>query len=238
MEFCKSSKCGDEIVALYLAGSAARGDFVPGRSDIDIYVVVREDKEGIEEALKKAARRIASERLAGLFEIHREPLGISVATLTEAKTGKSFLGAGFEHQNFMRTGRLLFGREIRNLIPVSTREEERAAAELAVREICRLFREEFGELPTPTTKGLIYGLFSSVFRTACILCCGRGWYVSGKEEAVSAFRELFPDKRDLHDILSRCLELWQEWACRDLAEDEIKTLAGLCRSFLTEICRS
>ncbi len=34
--------------------------------------------------------------------------------------------------------------------------------------------------------------------------------MSGKEEAVPTFRELFQDKRDLHDILSRCLGLWRE----------------------------
>lgn len=97
--------------------------------------------------------------MAELFEMHREPLEISVTTLAEVKTGMSFFGRGFKYQNFMRTGRPLFGHEIRDLIPVPTEEEEGAVAERAVREICGLFREEFAELSTPITKELIYGLF-------------------------------------------------------------------------------
>ncbi len=97
VKYCRRSKCRDEIVALYLGGSVARGDFVPGRSDIDIYAVARDDKGGVERILKGAARRIASESLRELFEIHREPLGITVTTIEEVRSGSSFLGTGFEY---------------------------------------------------------------------------------------------------------------------------------------------
>lgn len=47
----------DDIIAVYLAGSVARGDFSPGRSDIDIYIIVSGKMDEIDEKLKENAKK-------------------------------------------------------------------------------------------------------------------------------------------------------------------------------------
>jgi len=191
---CERSPHKDDIVAVYLGGSVARGDFSPGRSDIDIYVVVSQKKEEIGEELKEAAGKIASERLKELFEVHQEPIGITVTTVSEIQAGRSFLAAGFEYRNFMDTGRLLWGRAIKPLIPEPSREGEKASAKQALKEVCALLTARGLPVDEQNTARLTYELFAAIFRTACIMLCGEGRYVSGKGEAVSAFREIYPQE--------------------------------------------
>jgi len=49
---------GKKIVGLYLSGSLAYGDFVPGRSDIDLQAVVR--------------KPLTEEELRSVEQLHRE----------------------------------------------------------------------------------------------------------------------------------------------------------------------
>ncbi len=234
--FCGRSRYRGDIVALYLGGSVARGDFSPGRSDIDIYVVAGANKEGIEAEFKAAAKRIAEERLEELFKVHPEPIGVTVTTVSEIREGKSFLAAGFEYHNFMRTGKLLWGRDIKPLIPKPSREEGRAAAKQALKEICALLMEQGPQFEEQNRERLTYQLFAAIFRTACIALCGEGRYVGGKGEAVSAFREVYPQERELHDVLSQSFILWKEWERRTLTDEELRRLRGFSLEFVSRIC--
>jgi len=125
----------DDIIAVYVGGSVARGDFSPGRSDIDIYIITTGKKKEIREELKEEARKIAVRKLKDLIKLHQEPIGITLTTVHEIQAGNSFLGAGFEYHNFINTGKLLYGRDIKPLIPKPTREQEKALAKRALKEI-------------------------------------------------------------------------------------------------------
>ncbi|MCI2425114.1 nucleotidyltransferase domain-containing protein [Candidatus Acetothermia bacterium] len=234
---CKRSQHKGDIIAIYLGGSVARGDFSPGRSDIDIYVVTSGKKEEIGEELKEAARKIATERLKDLLEVHREPIGISLTTVSESQAGNSFLAAGFEYENFINTGKLLYGRDIKSLIPKPTREEERALAERALKEVCAFVTERELSVDEQNRERLSYGIFSSIFRTACIALCGKGRYVSGKRKAVMAFHEVYMHESPLCQIISQTLELWEEWERRSLTEEELQRLTGFSLEFVSEVCR-
>jgi len=249
--FCEGSRYKDDIVAIYLGGSVARGDFSPGRSDIDIYMVARASKEGMEAELEKVAKRIAKERLARLLEVHQEPIGVTVTTVSEVRAGKSFLAAGFEYHNFMKTGRLLWGQDIKPLIPKPSREEERTSAGETLKEMCALFQGQLNRWArtralrkicvllaflTKTKEKLTYQLFAAIFRTACIALCGEGRYVSGKGEAVAAFREVYPQEYELHEVLSQSFALWKEWERRALTYKELQRLMGLSRKFISRVC--
>ena len=238
VEFCERSRHKSDIVAVYLGGSVARGDFSPARSDIDVYIVTggKEEKEEIEREFKEAARKIARKRLKALFEVHQEPVGIAVTTISGIQSGKSFLAAGFEYHNFVNTGKLIWGREIKPLIPKPSREEERASAKQALQGVCALLTGQRLSADVQGRERLTYLLFSTIFRAACIALCGEGRYVSGKSEAVSAFREAYPQKLELHAALSQSFALWREWERRSLTDAELQRLKTLASSFVSGIC--
>ncbi len=53
-----TKKYKDKICAIYAGGSFARGDFVPGRSDIDLYIVVEGREEQFQKDLQNAVSKI------------------------------------------------------------------------------------------------------------------------------------------------------------------------------------
>ena len=65
---------GDAVVAVYVAGSFARGDFLPGRSDVDVYVVLSRDGE-VSEGIRRRAKEIERRYLSEVMDYNPEPLG-------------------------------------------------------------------------------------------------------------------------------------------------------------------
>jgi predicted nucleotidyltransferase len=109
-EFVKliDRKYGEMVEAVYVGGSVARGDFVPGRSDIDFYVVSKaSNKEELQKKLNEEAKKLEAKYFKDLRYLHDEVIGATVTTLEELCKGCSFLGTGFEYQNFIKTGKLL-----------------------------------------------------------------------------------------------------------------------------------
>jgi len=66
--------------------------------------------------------------LKSVAAIHPSPVGISFTTLAEIKDGNSFLDSGCEYRNFINTGKLLYGEDIKSLLPVPTRKQEENSA--------------------------------------------------------------------------------------------------------------
>jgi predicted nucleotidyltransferase len=118
----------NSLKAIYAAGSFARGDFVPGRSDIDIYVVAENRKKELQRELQGEALKIEKKRFTDLRSIFDEVLGISVTTLKEIREGTSFLGLGFEYSNFIKEGKLVWGEDIKALIPEPSLEKQKESA--------------------------------------------------------------------------------------------------------------
>ncbi|RLF01617.1 MAG: hypothetical protein DRK00_11105 [Thermoprotei archaeon] len=90
-----------DVVSIYVAGSFARGDYMPGRSDVDIYVVLSRDG-GAFEGIRRRAREIEEKYLSEVRDYHPEPLGVSMTTLEEIRSGRSWLGIGWEYRIFQR----------------------------------------------------------------------------------------------------------------------------------------
>lgn len=221
------------LVALYVGGSVARGDYSPGRSDIDLYAVTESKDPDLEQFLAGAARQLGQEKLPELARFHPEPVGVSFTTVDEVKSGKSFLGSGFEYRNFIDTGQLLWGRDIKDLLPVPTREQEINAAANSLQHVRRSV-EKFSEPPEQDT--LVYMALSGTFRTLCILLCGRGRYVSAKQDAVNAFADEFGCSHPLAGQLRRLWEIWQIWAERPLTDSELTELRDVAPKTILQLC--
>ena len=80
-----SAELGDELVGMYLYGSSMLGDFVPGRSDIDVFAVCKES------LAEQRARRIAQALVAVPRPVQVKGLDVNLVTLAEvaALTGLS-----------------------------------------------------------------------------------------------------------------------------------------------------
>jgi len=221
-------KHGDEIEAIYAGGSFVRGDFVPGRSDVDLYVVAKKsDGKGLQKIFAQEARELEKKCFADLKQIHDEVLSIEVTTLDEIKTGKSFLGAGFEYHSFIASGKLLWGNSIKDIIPKPSRKAESASAQNYLMKAFGLvsqWEEQIRSLTEENKERLIRQAFSLIFRGAAIVLCGNGVYVGDKEEIVHAFKRTFTDEKELNKILCHSLRLWNNWKTRSLSNKETKQL--------------
>jgi len=210
------NKFSDEIVSVFLGGSVARGDFSPGRSDIDLYFVLTSRNDEIESNIESELKNIENEYLPEVQKFNVEPVSSAFTSKAEVLEGKSFLGAGFEYHNFIRDGKLLYGLEIRNLIPEPKREKEFAMADNYIQTLKKVY-------DTAQDQG-IAKCFSFVFRTACIFLSGKGLYVSSKKDVVAFFKNHFSKEEDLNNNLFEVYNLWLIWGDRSLKEEEIYSL--------------
>lgn len=231
------AKYAAEIKTIYVGGSVARGDFIPGRSDIDVYVILRDDdKDEFQKHFELKAGRIEAKYFDDLKPVLDEVIGIEVTTLEEIRNGKSFLGAGFEYHNFVNSGKLLFGEDIKGLIPKPTLEEEWEAARNALNQIYEII-QKYEKMPLqPVSKiereRLTRQAFSLIFRTASIWLCGNGVYVGGKEDVVKAFLDKCPREKELCEIISGALKLWEKWAVAELSGKKTKWLFNNALKFV------
>ena len=142
----------------------------------------------------------------------------------------------FEYHNFINTGKLLYGRDIKQLIPRSTRAQEKSSAKQGLKEIYTSASKHSFYASEPDMDKQAYWAFSHIFRTASIALCGDGRYVSGKRETVSAFHEVYAQKSELCGIISQSFGLWKKWETRSLTKEELQQLTGFCSEFVSEIC--
>lgn len=205
----------DSITAVYVGGSVARGDFTPGRSDVDLYVVLAERDSGVEERYRARLDDLEERLFDELRKIDPDALSVAFTSEPEVERGESFLGQGFEYHEFVENGELLYGSDVSDDIPEPTRAEEREAARQALAAV----ETEYGYVQDRFTKEL----FSTIFRTLCIFLSGSGTYVGSKERAVALSRRHVDDERILDEI-ERAYSLYQAWEERSLTEDEFCTL--------------
>ncbi len=213
----------DKVVAVYAAGSFARGDYKPGRSDIDLYIVVKEEDEDLKRRLNELAKGIKDKNLKEVENYNPEPLSLAFTTLDEVKSGSSWLGLGWEYHVFLREGRLLYGVDVKGLIRKPARENETLLA-----------REFLGRLKRGHE---IQRLFSVVFRATSIFLSLSGVYVAAKGDVVKEFKTVYPGEKDSIKALERAYELWSLWAERDLADEEVLELFSVALKMLNTIWR-
>lgn len=207
------------IEALYLGGSVARGDFVPGKSDIDLYAVFKDPSEDTEKLFEQEIKQIESRHLQGVYGFNPNPISLAFTTIEEIREGRSFLGSGFEHYNFIRDGKLLFGSDIKELIPKPTREQEILEANHYLKSVEQSYRN----IPPQN----IATLFSYIFRTLCVSLSSKGLYVSSKKKAVDSLIEQFPGEKTLIEYISKVYELYLKWGSHDLTQEEVEVLEDI-----------
>ena len=229
-----TQKYGNRIRSIYAGGSFARDDFVPGRSDIDIYIVVENRKSEIWKDLQREALEIEKKYFNELKSVFGEVLGVSVTTLEEIQEGKSFLGAGFEYSNFVREGKLLWGEDVRKFIPKPSPERQKESARKYLDQVYGLVSNQerifkwlkwvpFKLVPKKRKLRWTREAFSLIFRTAALFLGSRGINVSRKEDITSAFRQQI-QKNELCDIIFSTLLLWEKWKSSPLTDKETKKL--------------
>ena len=145
---------GEDLVGLYLWGSAVSGDFEPAASDLDLLVVLRQD-------LDMTAERVSPSILTGFLTTYPawrgrlEIVCIDKVTLTNFRAGGSLFHLSrnqpWQHEEGIetwlrswylarQTGQALWGPPIETVIPPISAAEFRAAvrssaAELSQREV-------------------------------------------------------------------------------------------------------
>jgi len=226
----------NSLKAIYAGGSFARGDFVPGRSDIDIYIVAENRKEELQRELHGETLRIEKEHFTDLRAIFDEVLGISVTTLKEIREGTSFLGLGFEYSNFIKEGKLVWGEDIKALIPEPSPEKQKESAKNYLGKVYEMVSNQekyfkwlkwipFVFVPKTKKERWTRQAFNLIFRTAALFLGSKGAYISKKEDIVSSFRKHVKEEK-LRNIISHALSLWEKWKNEPLNNKETKQLLG------------
>lgn len=224
----------NSIKAIYAGGSFARGDFVPGRSDIDIYVVVSDGMEELQRDLQCEALRMEKKHFEELKSIFDEVLGVTVTTLREIQEGRSFLGAGFEYSNFIKEGRLLWGEDIKVLIPKPPPEKQKESARNYLDKVYEMVLSQeksskwlrwipFRLVPKNSKERWARQAFNLTFRTAALFLGSKGVYVGKKEDIASEFKQCVREEK-LCNIVSSALLLWERWKTEQLNDKETKQL--------------
>lgn len=229
-----SERYENRVKVIYAGGSFAREDFVPGRSDIDLYIVVEDREDEPERDLQCEALRIEKKYFEELRSVFDEVLGISVTTLREIQEGRSFLGAGFEYSNFIGEGKLLWGEDIKALIPRPPPGKQKESAKKYLDKVYEIASNQekrfkwlkwipFKFLPRKNKERWSRQAFSLFFRTAALFLGSKGIYVSKKEDIVSAFNR-YTGEEEPRDILTFTLSLWEKWKTESLTDGETKQL--------------
>lgn len=218
-----------QIVAIYLGGSVARGDHTPGRSDIDVFVVLRERDGELERSLRESARAIEVRHLAAVMRSNPEPLSVTFTSLDEIDNGSSFLGVGFEYHQFVETAKRLYGEDIIPQIQQTDDARSWDIAQFGLNMLQALAQAQDVEQAEPALAGFF---FSPIFRAAALGLGGQGVFVGGKHETIEAFAQTYPHETVLSEQLRRAFVLWQTWTERDLTLEETHELAMLSRDFV------
>jgi predicted nucleotidyltransferase len=225
---------GNKVRAIYAAGSFARGDFVPRRSDVDLYVVAEGDKEELQKDLKAKALEIEQRHFSNLKAVLDDILDLTVTTLQEIREGESFLGAGFEYTNFIKEGKLLWGEDVKELIPKPSAEEQSESAKVYLGKVFDMVSKQerslgllrwipFKLITRKNKERWTRQAFNLIFRTAALLLGSKGVCVSRKEDISFAFKHTTKEE-DLCNIMSLALPLWDKWKTEPLNDRETKHL--------------
>jgi predicted nucleotidyltransferase len=222
------------VEAVYAGGSFARGDFVPGRSDMDIYVVLKDGKEELHEILKREVLEIERKHFKGLKSVIGAVLDITLTTEQEIEAGQSFLGAGFEYSNFINEGRLLWGRDVKPLIPKPSEEKQKESAKTYLKKVYETVSNQERSLkllrwiplklvPRGSKERWTREAFNLTFRAGAVFLGSHGIYVSKKEDIVNAFNQHVKEE-NLCSIISLASSLWEKWKAQPLNDKETKQL--------------
>ena len=210
----------DNLSSVLVVGSWARGDFIPGQSDIDINVVMKTGASSdYESKVKKIASDIQHEYLSGLPYLKEEVMGISVTTLEEILSSTSYLGSGFVYYDFMNSSQVIFGEDIRDKIQIPDKKKIHASARKCIDDILSKYAylEDILKLDYEsaskyfaTKENMAELAFAMFFRGTSVFLAAKGIYVSDKKLILDEVnRENYPDW--MKQRLSMAYKNWTNW---------------------------
>ena len=221
-------KFKDDIVSIIVVGSWARGDFVPGQSDIDLNIVINTGNSSeYEVKARMLANSTQREHLSEFSNLKEEVIGTSVTSLDEIKSGKSQLGSGFVYYDFLNSSKVLFGEDIRNQILPPTKEEAFTSAKNCIQGILNKydFIEELLEADIETAKKHFSNremadlAFAMFFRGSSIFLATKEIYISNKKEILEEITKgPYPDW--MKQRLEMTYNYWINWNKENLSEEE------------------
>ena len=188
---------GKDISALYLRGSAARDDWVFGLSDVDLYLVVRDNSLTARNAEKSKLETI-------LQSVSLEPK-VSCRVVTESDLGQNRVGSYLTRLD----SRLLIGDAVLEGLQAPTLDE------------LRIFGRQYSEYLDRYWKGIKDRKCSSfeeevrrvdymVLKSAQSILMARGIVALQKDEVANMFRREFGDLPLAH-VVGKARDIRSSW---------------------------
>lgn len=220
----------DNIISVYLAGSVSRGDYMVEASDIDIYVICKDQDSNLNNSFDSYVQNIAREFLAEIMNWYPDVVSIAFTTYEAVKNGSSFLGKGADYYSFIDSGKLIYGVEIKNEIIKTDDEQNREIAEQVLKQLKEIVNQDIPK--ELTTRYFIRGVFGLVFSAVHSLLVIRGIYLRGKEELV---KELFKYDKVNGEKMQAIYALWLEFAEDTLTEEDKLSLVKVVREVVMSL---
>lgn len=200
---CDRTTFSGRITVVYVSGSVGRGDYTPGRSDLDLAVLLTERDSAFEEVFLTEIDRIIDQFLPELVGISPTPIDVTFAEKGAVLEGERTIRDAFYHRQLQSTGRLLYGTDLRDDLPTPTAEQLHAdslALHFETRQSVRAVPNQF-----------IRQCFVDVFSTLEVILIGRGTVVSSKEQLIEAAYVEFESEPGTLDQLDTVYGLWTNW---------------------------
>jgi len=190
VNYIKSSNLQEWIIAVYLGGSMGRGDFVPGKGGIDIYIITKEENSANEKLITDTAQNIAVKRLPYLTDICDNPITIAFTTVDAIKSGNSWLGVGPEYFSFRETSKLILGEDIKELIPVPSDEQIKCMSKQGLQILIDMIKNGTEPVIEDNVDYILKGLLELIFSALHFILSLKGIYCRGKKEMVEEYMKI------------------------------------------------
>lgn len=218
----------NNIVAVYLGGSVSRGDYIVGISDIDIYIVVNNNKNTDE--INLSIQDIAKHKLDELLSWCPDGVTVAFTTYNEIKEGKSWLGSNSEYYSFQETGKLLYGKEIKHEISKPIESDIIQASQQAIDKLKQIVQQDISNVNKD--KYFVRCIFGTVFSAMFFYLCCNKIYVRGKEKVTYEFGVVNPP---FSETAKKILHLWNIYGQRQLTESEVNNLINFTRNITNDM---
>ena len=218
----------ESIISVYLGGSVSRGDYIVGISDIDLYMVMKNQNESNE--INNAIQNLAKKELPELLSWCPDGVTVAFTSYQDIKSGASWLGNGSEYLNFQEAGKLLYGKDIKHEIIAPNDNEIIVSSNQAIRQIKQIVQQEVSSVPG--NKYFVRGVFSAAFSAIHFYLCTNRQYLRGKEQTVHVYSELNPAGAG---IAKELLSLWRVFSQRELSNAEIARLIDYTKELVNSL---
>jgi predicted nucleotidyltransferase len=213
VNYIKSINLEKWIIAAYLGGSMGRGDFIPGQSDIDIYIVTEEENSVKEKLIADIALDTAIERLPYLADICDNPITIAFTTIDAIKSGNSWLGVGPEYFSFCETSKLILGEDIKKFIPIPSDEQIKSVSKQGLQVLKDMLKNAPEPIIEDNVDYILKGVVELAFSAMHLMLSFKGNYCRGKKEIVEEYMKVSRNDT-LNKICEKSLNMWYEQPLR------------------------